>query len=199
DKLDLSDIHLMNTGTCEPVENSYYSSYFALSDELDTSTLPSFELANLGDTRLVTQAYVSEGAVVYPTTNVYDTSLETYCSPRAIDGTTYCVPQGTYEMGPNGNWFADDACSVHVEYYIPSECYDYSLSMIATWSDQSSCGTTELDALYSVEIHQSDTIYVIGPEGDCVEEPVQENAIYFKAGDELDPSEILVELTLSEE
>lgn len=194
-KVDDADVHRITGDVCEPLEDPYYSGYYEVGAAVDTSKLPHIELSPEGETRLVRATYRSDGASVYPSTMIWDTTFDSYCYPRVIDGKTYCVPSGTYEMNLNGSWFADDACTVRLEYVTESPCYEYEIAMIGTWSELVSCGIGQLDAIHSVEIYEEDVVYVVGPEGDCVEEPIQEDAIYFMAGDELDPDEILVEIS----
>lgn len=42
------------------------------------------------------------------------------------------------------------------------------------------------------------SICTIGPEGECLEDSPPEDATYIKAGDELDPSELLAEVSLDD-
>jgi hypothetical protein len=74
-------------------------------DAMDENEVPQVELSHAGDTRLVRMTYTSGGTSIYSTSMIWDTSFDTSCYPRVIDGKTYCVPSGTYEMGPDGNWF----------------------------------------------------------------------------------------------
>jgi hypothetical protein len=194
----VDQLHAMTDDMCAPAVDSYYNAFVEVGGALDLTELPVIELSHEGGTRLVRETYVREGTPVYPTNNLWDTSLNEYCYPRLINGTTYCLPNGTIEMGSTGSWFADDACTEQLQYYIESECSDSSVIMVATWSEQGACEAIELDAIYSAEVHNEDVIYIIGPEGDCVEEPAIEDAIYVKAGDELDPSEVLAELSLDD-
>ena len=194
----VDELHSITEEMCAPAAESYYHAFYEVGEALEVAELPVIELSHEGGSRLVRETYLREGMQVYSTNNIWDTSLSEYCYPRVINGTTYCLPNGTAEMGPTGSWFADDACTEPLQYYTESECYENAIFMIATWSEQGACAATELDRLYSVEVHDEDVIYVIGPEGDCVEEPAVEDAIYFKAGDELDPSEVLAELSLDE-
>jgi hypothetical protein len=95
-----------------------------------------------------------------------------------------------------GTGFADDACTIALDYVTESPCCEYELVMIGKWSQPTSCGSVQLDTIHAVETHDEDIVHVLGPQGDCVEEPAQENSTYFLAGDELDPVEALAEITL---
>src|SRR5690606_15536265 len=175
------------------MEDSYYHQFFERGEALSHDDVPQLARNHEGTTRLVVEVYENAGSTVMPTTNIWDTALETYCYPQSIAGTTYCVPSNTYSMNPTPTWFADDACTIQLEYYSESPCYEHTLSMVSRWAGDSVCGSQELQAIFEVEYYEGDVVYVLNGE-DCVEEPAEENVIYFMAGEELDPDEVLVEV-----
>jgi hypothetical protein len=190
----VADVHQVGADACLPIENSYYRAYFELGDPLTTDDAPVVGRSRSGDTRLIAETYENGGRSIMSTASIWDSALEVYCSPMSVNGTTYCLPNNLYGLNAGSDQFADDECTVPLEYYVESSCYDSTYTWAGKWSQSSTCGMVELDAIFEIEYHEGDTIYRFDGEN-CVEETAQVDAVYFMAGTELDPADVFAQVT----
>jgi hypothetical protein len=200
-EVDAADIYVTDSeGMCVPGQDLYYDRFFEVGPAADLADLPPMTLSHEGDTRLVQMYYESGGTYLYGTGSAWDSDYETTCYPQTVAGTLYCVPDQIFTLVAGHSTFSDDACTSPIVYTQESTCYETVIPQLIGQRAEGGtmCESPGFAALYSVVPWEGDVIYQSFEDGTCLETPLADGAIYFAQGEELDPAEVLVEVTLDE-